>query len=561
MFLEEKFINAGSTFACSLCPAVLWRSIELSVHGVNFEGKKVLTSSAQLIRLTPGYCPNLPQSMGAPNCVVTPSVPGKWINLSKHTAGGKHLLVESSKFYCLLGHGMIQVKINGVKREAQGICKPFLLSAAGLKQQKEKQDADQKAPNQKTPAQGTTDGKKADALTNSSQKQNEKVQSIGMEDLYCPYDSAKEKCKSCDYVKANDTHMESSRPANSQILRKNYEAAYQSLQDTRKYYANPYGTVEAEYALFEKLGYGNAAHHILSTKDVFEREEKVKFVLKLANFYKYDVNEAYNCMILPGIDAYGERNKSEFHVTFSGMSETEKRAFKYDAMRSSKRQWHGGGHGHDFENDQNISCYATEVTKLLYNYMRNEDKNHCRAEPARYEKDRERFLKRLHKVIDLVREKLISFEKNYKSSSPYYVSADAYYFAFCAVNKRILVFKKTEEGIEAYKYAVNKGNGRTSAEERGRRTFDPESRPYAKRLVLFCEQITVAYFDEVNGKIQLPFSIEHRICINTGGLYQQGYKDYFENNLASVLAEIAEMECSRQGVLKERLEQIEAGGR
>lgn len=531
-----------------------------------------MTTSTQMSVISMGVCPfsEIPPNQTGITCIPR-LIAGHWEKASKHTIGGKNLLIESSEFVCEAsklkgGDGRITAEIAPVIRSSQDSYMPQMLMSAGLMS---KEEGGSSVADTKKKANEPSDNKHSDKKDSDNQngegvasEKNEDIaakekEDIRAEDLYCPYDSSKDKCKNCKYVQTDDSHMLSAKKEGSSkqpgaILRENYEIGFDSLSATRKGYRNPCNSLIEEYDIFDRIGCGNQAHHILSTKDVYE-QDKLRFVLKLANFYQYDVNEAYNCIILPAFHSKAERGKTEFQVSFGKASDFDKRFSKYYAMRISGRQWHGGGHGDDFENSQNISCYATEVTDLVYQCMRRESKRHCRIEEGRYEADKKEFIDRLHKTLDYVRKHLISFDMNPQSSLPFYVSRDAYEYAFKAANIRVLVFRKSKEGILTYKYMFTRRSGNTYPDERGVKNFDISNELSKKKLVVFCEQIDFAYIDSSKGRVKLPFSIKHVKNVDMRGI---DVLTYFKTNISAVEAEIMDYAESDGSVMRRRLMEL-----
>lgn len=561
----EKILNMGCVFRCSCCPTVKLKPNEIMLHGVNVEGYRVLTTSTQMSVITTGSCPfsEIPPNQTGITCIPRP-IAGHWEKTSKHTVGGKNLLIESSEFVCEAsklkgGDGRITAEINPVIKSSQDGYSPQILVSVGLISEETKHSTSRKScslrekvdnPSNKNNGDGVRSEKKEDIT------EKDRI-IIRSEDLYCPYDSSKEKCKNCKYVQTDDSHMLSAKKEDSSkqpgvILRDNYEIEFNSLSATRKGYRIVCNSLKEEYDIFCRIGCGNQAHHILSTKDVYE-QDKLRFVLKLANFYGYDVNEAYNCIILPSYNSKAERAKTEFQVSFSKASNFDKRSSKYYAMRMSGRQWHGGGHGDDFENSQNISCYATEVTELVYQCMRKESKNHCRIQEGCYEVDKKVFIGRLHKALNYVREHLIAFDVNPQKSLPFYVSRDAYEYAFEVANIRVLVFRKSDTGIQSYKYMFTRRSGNTYPDERGVKEFDISNELSKKKLVVFCEQIDIAYIDSSKGIVNLPFSIMHTINVDMRGI---DVLTYFKSNISAVEAEIVDYEGPDGSVMKRRLMEL-----
>lgn len=568
--MSEKLLNEACIFKCSSCPTVRLRPMEITPHQVKIEGKSALTTSTQMSVITPGVCPfsEIPPNQAGITCIPRP-ISGHWEKTSKHTISGKNLLIESSEFVCEAsrlkgGDGRITVAMSPVMKSIQDRYLSAVLVNVGLNR-----DEKQRKNNADKSSFDTKDNTKHRSIKNNQIKENNKEQDkeefyqntqkhVKIEDLYCPYDLTKEKCGNCSYVQADDKYMRSAKREGSSkqpgvILRENYEQSFDQLAETRKGYRNICHSLAEEYEIFNKIGCGNQAHHILSTKDVYEKD-KLRFVLKLANFYSYDVNEAYNCIILPAYNSKAEREKNEFQASFSQVSDFDKRSYKYYAMRMSCRQWHGGGHGDDFENSHNISCYANEVTDLVYQCMRKEKKDHCRADNKFFENDKIKFIKRLHKALDFVRNHLIAFDINPQNSMPFYVSKDAYEYAFKVENIRVLVFRKRNDGVQAYKYMFSRRLGKTFPDERGMKEFDLSNELSKKRLVSFCEQIDIAYFDISKGKVNIPFSVTHIINVDLSGM---DVITYFKSNISSVEAEIIDYSClNDETVMKRRLMEL-----
>ena len=554
--LSEKLLNMSCVFKCSCCPTVKIKPNDVTQLKVNAEGQRVLTTGTMMNVITPGACPfsEIPPNQSGITCIPR-VIAGHWEKTSKHVVGGKNLLIESSEFICEAsrlkgGDGRITVDINPITKVAVNSYGSQALSKVDIKDKKNNGYSEKEKKNNDN-SNKKIEEPKYELL--ETQIGNE----VSIVDLYCPYDSTKEKCGNCKYANSDSKHMLSAKKMDSDktpgaILRDNYEKNFQNLSETRKKYLMPCETLKEEYQIFEMIGCGNQAHHILSTKDVYE-QDKLSFVLKLANFYDYDVNEAYNCIILPAYNSKNERKKNELQVSFGKSSDFDKRSSKYMAMRKSGRQWHGGGHGNDFENSQNISCYATEVTDFLYQCMKKLDKDHCRAEEKYYESDRQEFILKLHKALDYVRNKLISFDSNPQNSLPFYVSKDAYEYAYAVANVRVLVFQKDGELLKVYKYMFTRKAGETSPDERGVKEFDMNSEISKKKLVVFCEQINVAYMDRSKGQVSIPFTIDN---VKEVDMKDLDVFTYFKNNISVVEAEIIDYGESAENVMRKRLNEI-----
>lgn len=75
-------------------------------------------------------------------------------------------------------------------------------------------------------------------------------------------------------------------------------------------------------------------------------------------------------------------------------------------------------------------------------------------------------------------------------------------------------------------------------------------------MIAFCEQIDIAYFDEYNGKVRLPFSVKNVIDVN---MYGMDVKTFFKNNISQVEAEIFDFESSDENVSERRKQEIKEG--
>ena len=152
-----------------------------------------------------------------------------------------------------------------------------------------------------------------------------------------------------------------------------------------------------------------------------------------------------------------------------------------------------------------------------------------------------------------MRERLIAFDINPKKSLPFYVSRDAYEYAFEVANIRVLVFRKSSIGIQTYKYMFTRRSGNTYPDERGVKNFDISNELSKRKLVIFCEQIDIAYIDSSKGRVNLPFSIKHLINVDMRGI---DVLTYFKTNISAIEAEIIDYAESDGSVMKRRLMEL-----
>ena len=166
-------------------------------------------------------------------------------------------------------------------------------------------------------------------------------------------------------------------------------------------------------------GWSHQAHHLVSVKQAFA---KFPELVKVANACGYDINCARNCIMLPSYE--------EGH---GNLSKDDKKASAYRVMALTGMQWHVSHHGHPIEDEEvkrqvykylgrrvKIKTYEELLTEKVGKIKIPEDGVICPKE----------ILNALNKISDTVREKLAAFKDNPKLSYPYYVSREAYAYAF-----------------------------------------------------------------------------------------------------------------------------------
>jgi len=166
-------------------------------------------------------------------------------------------------------------------------------------------------------------------------------------------------------------------------------------------------------------GWSHQAHHLVSVKQAFA---KFPELVKVANACGYDINCARNCIMLPSYEeGHGQ------------LSKDGKKASAYAVMALTGMQWHVSHHGYPIEDEEvqrqvykylgrrvKIKTYEELLTEKVRKIKIPEDGVICPKE----------ILNALNKISDTVREKLAAFKDNPKLSYPYYVSREAYAYAF-----------------------------------------------------------------------------------------------------------------------------------
>ena len=364
--MGDKYLNENCRFMCDYAIGTnLFKATAGISSKVKLCDKPILTNETMLVpELDIGiFCTKQPNPQGSP-----PYFPCKikglgvnWKKCSKNKCDGRNLLTERSKAVCNGFFGELTVKLPVNINCAQDITAVRVLSPTSNHQKQKEIEHRYKA------GEADQNDQKKKEMVEDTSKKAETVNSIIMK---CPYSPEKEKCRACGYAltktdRVESAFIEGSSKSPSMILRDNYEKNYEQVKIKRKHLKN-FETYMSELALFDHNKAGNQAHHIISAKDVLMKPQ-VEFVLKLVNYYGWDVNNAFNCILLAG-------NKEQGN--FKGRVEDKKTEEKYQVMNSVKRQWHGGGHTFSVHNSEEFEGdYATVVTDKLMEVMNGRRRN------------------------------------------------------------------------------------------------------------------------------------------------------------------------------------------
>lgn len=306
--------------------------------------------------------------------------------------------------------------------------------------------------------------------------------------VLCAYENC-EKAESCPYIQAEST-IDTKGAASK--LRRNSSAKekdYDELADIRmqKY----------------EISWGNQAHHMISVNDAYCRYPEL---VKLGNYFGYDINCMENCYFLPSWekgDGYGEKTT---HY---------KKAQAYEVMDVSGLQWHVGQHNYRVELPQEIiskypqlrtmKCYSDRINedvKKIVKIFQRRFKNICPEE--NYESNRKYFIKQMNGLSGKVEEQLDIFSSYPKDSIPYYVSAESLRYAFEIPRSAKVILVKKEENdwiFCKYKYTRYQKNGNcVFTDETGRLVYKDK-----RECILFCENVKCFLIADESRSFSLPF--------------------------------------------------------
>lgn len=559
--MADQYLDESCVFSCDFAKgANIFKAKEGKPSTARLHKKGLLTNDAVLLKNPGILCEKRINPQGTPPylpCILS-TMGVTWKKCSKNVYRGRNLLTEQSRATCNVpGCGGELMVSRPIMHTCVQDSKGRKLTSVIVQEEKsseenhpygEKDEKEKQEENYKEQA----DGKK--------ERKEEHDRYMIMK---CPYSSEKQKCRSCTYALARTDCVEfysikdkSKKP--SEILRENYERDFDKVREKREYLKR-FSSYEEEKNLFCNSRAGNVAHHIISTNDVL-MQPQVKFVLKLVNYYKWEVNDAFNCILLAG---------NEERDDLKGLETNKAREIKYQIMNAVRRQWHGGGHGYsDIDSDEYEGNYVTNVTQILMEIMNGLSSSFCRhVNEINYGQGKKEFIDRMNKCVGYVCKRLADFEKDPKMSQPFYVSADAFRFAYGIPQScRFLfaIYKKNGQELVVYKYVALRKAGDSRILKfdcRGEKTFSLSSHDSRKKeerlLVLFCEQIDVMILDKRGYDVKFPFSIHHVYEASVKDLEPQDYLNMNANSIGVFLSEIKE--DNQKGSIYRHLSELKEG--
>lgn len=398
------FLTERTKFFCTASPAV---NFSISADGkVTHKGAKVLTTSAKLSGN--GICQILTaaaQGVAQP-CKFQQT---DWIGLDReHKANGKNLLTDSSCCNCPVG-SVVKVRSAMARNFQQGNFSA--LSALVIDNRADDKNISAQK-NFTVESKNISDSAKNLSTTEKILQENKVIDANKKYILRCLTCDR----KNCKYRLESFGEMSDEVKNNSDKLRENY----------LKYLETTGNFSSADLAYKKSLKFPAtwiyAAHHIISGNQVFKQ---VPEIVKIANLCKYDINCAENCIMLPSVRKW-----------LDGLSDLNKSASAFDTMSITGMQWHSGNHSYSFDSDDlqeikkqiafrtgkpgKVKTYVELLIIELKKIKFAADEKVCPAQ----------FITRMNKISEKVRDKLAAFNKNPAASYPYFVSREAYLFAF-----------------------------------------------------------------------------------------------------------------------------------
>lgn len=466
--MGEEILNESCSFVCSNAqfPSPFMKAMDPSSM-VSDGGKKILTVNAKCYLTSPVPCkmqpiPNTPNFLP---CSLASTAP--WCSTNQEmTSLSAATLTEKSYCICATFGGKITpqkatlqstARKNGMSSSLLGSIKGGNTSSSTLLEALSISPVPSLC---ETNVGGENNLKLARHEEMSTILEEQTVdkspESDNLEEKYliCDYQSC-EKKESCAYYQAEITVQN-----DSQKLRRNYYNDQEFQEECERYFRK-------EQSGNEKLApnlFGNQAHHMISGNQCFMEKNaetsalKFGVLVRLANFFGYDINQSTNCILLP----------SPVEDTVKDSTALQDSAF--DVMLAMGAQWHSGGHAYQLDtiSQENIANYYrkhpekyknTGNSKIISNYKelvcgeleklvsRKYSRKQCLLKDSR--KKKEVFFKEMNLISAKIKGFLDKFSQSPTDSYPFFVShyAVSYAYNIPSVTKIIVLYTRDKKTI------------------------------------------------------------------------------------------------------------------
>lgn len=484
-----EFLTENAVFICDKGSVITCK--DSGNNSVKYNGATLLTTGAT-VNTKAGVCVTL----SAPcNCQLSAWIPGF---SPMKISNGKPLLIDTAKNFCTVGAGNISVKVSGVFGKLTTGNAPASMSITALNlnnpaDSKQNVSAEKNSTAKNSAEKNFTEKNSAEKVPAENSK---KLLSKPSKNLFCPYNENDAKCQNCEYPRTPTTIDN-----NSAKLRENY-LAHIADENNRDEVDKHFLKVQDKFKF--------QAHHLISGNQIFAPIKKAKDgrkinrrakLVRLANFCGYDINNAKNCIMLV---MYGE-NYGEQAGGKSGGA--------YDTMSLSKIQWHVGGHSYKFspEETKKIQAQIRFYTKKnsaepILNYVQavSAELDKIQAELAtsivcrNSPKQKNSLIARLNKLSAEIKKKLGAFTEKPQKSFPFYVSKEAYTYAFnLPQTAKIILIRRAGEKFLFEKFRAERFSEVLTSDSgkklifnpKGAESFKLDTRENAIDCIAFCENI------------------------------------------------------------------------
>lgn len=412
--MSEKYATIVAKISCPNLQGSITIT-EIKNRTVKAEGNPILTSDGAKVTCngTCQFLTNTVPQIGVPKpcpCKMSSTL-ARWSGCSKNSACGSKMLLDGSKIFCNIGSVQLAFKTAGISKTFQG--NSISLSPIPPVSSLVTPSGNFSVPEQSVSEKFSSPEKIRPALICKGR------------DGKCNHRAE------CKYWSDRRENLPSG--TNSKKLRDNYNAA-KNHDEYDLYFDKIIAPNEAA------KGWSDAAHHLISGDQVFKNFPEL---VKLAELCNYDINCYENCLMLIGKpDSYGTCDDPQSAKELAAAKSSDADLI----MRDSGLQWHVAHHRYSFTDEEatlirrnfttylskrkdvgtpEIKCYADLVTADVETLLANlKHRNIC------FRDNPQNFIDAMNELSQSVKAKLAAFRDKPQHSYPYYVSKEAYLYAF-----------------------------------------------------------------------------------------------------------------------------------
>lgn len=458
-----EYLTEAAIFGCSACPSTVIRARD-SESKVRLNGSRVLTKKASIRAVTMGIpCPFLTaKANGVPTPCAFPGLKGSDLTGSDDNCGSANsaFLTKKARGFCShAGTAVISVTVASIR---PGFFKQFggnsypdqsgdsdsgsAAKAAGGKAQNLSLALDAPSKPQASPVAGQNAPLTAAAASGEKPVVNCDTCKEAADCEFLAEKRAKVLVRENDaasklrknYVARMNGEKEDA-PVESSILNSSHLAhrAYENAREVEARFRNSHPDNPATW--------NYPAHHLICVDQIISTPG----LNDLARFYDYDMNCADNCILLLGLQQKGEK--------FGGKERDKKHSFAFECMAWGRMQWHAGGHQYPLDKVQaavarqmvlrkyaskadvyeerpnyaelGIKCYLEhlkeKIAQIVQKYQRYQG-----CPKKNFEAKKKQFHAAMNKLAEEIRTRLARFYEKPHRSFPWFVSREAWIYAF-----------------------------------------------------------------------------------------------------------------------------------
>lgn len=424
--MGKKHLNKNARFKCGNGNAV-WFSPQNGDFKVKINGAEVLLTDCRLSLIgtpRPGQCNLVPDpATGAPGMCTAAIISGSWSNNSRIKIAGKGVLNSGCSISCPVGGSITPFKptIKSINVDDASKTQEAIIGGIRNEDDVNKSSNSVALSNYDNNLDNGIDKEKnsddetenSDSLSNvQTQEETEDIQEV--EYALCDYKNCS-KANECEYLKAAHTLKETNESKNATALRNNMG------KDAFDLYAQDCAAIAT--TLYGSYMYSIAHHHIVPANHCFKTFAEI---VKLANYYGYDINKAENGICLPTMnEGY---NKQPFEL---------RKKIAFQAMAVLGKQWHKGGHKYICKISADIDNLLPRAFKHYKDAVDAELRGFCillnndiRCRTENYDQQAKEFIRAMDRVCERIAKKLRKFEDDPQKAYPCFISKLAFFYAY-----------------------------------------------------------------------------------------------------------------------------------